>query len=219
VNAGAVLRESAAVYTRSFTRYALLAAIVLAPANMLTAIVDPSGEAIWPWLAFALVAYPLATGAVTVAVATDRPQAVREAYAAALRRLPRLIVATFAASALILAGLVLLVVPGLIALARLVVVVPVVVLEEREVGGIGVARSWELGRGATLPLLWIALVSLAATTALPVIFGYAIADDGTYWAAATLSDILLVPFAAIAATRAYVALRERERERERAVPS
>jgi len=122
-----------------------------------------------PWLLQMLLG-PVATAAATHAVVQHlrgRDVAIGAAVGAATARLGTYIGVALVAGLLIAVGLVLLVVPGLIAMCALAVAAPVAVLEGRDVSG-ALGRSIDLtaGHRMTIFLIFLAFVLIGA------IFGY-----------------------------------------------
>ncbi len=110
-------------------------------------------------------------------------------------------------------GLVLLVVPGLIVLARWALIVPIVVVERRPVREAR-ARSSALVRGNTGRVLGAILLSLvivlAASLAIETVFGW-LPSILAAWIGRAVAGAVTVPFAAHVLTVLYYRLTEPER--------
>jgi uncharacterized membrane protein len=102
-----------------------------------------------------------------------------------LGRFPAAFVLAFISGLAIFAGLVLLVLPGLVLWARWFAALPALVAEDRRAGS-ALRRSWELTAGHPLPLVAIGaiLMSLFAVQIGALIFAYPVFGLPPFWAAA-----------------------------------
>lgn len=181
------------------------------------ALVDPTTDApyesIGLYVAFMVVLFLIVVPWLQASVAAfhDDPRSRRQAYARAGRRIHALAGATLVYNVAVLAGLVLLVVPGVVVGARWALYVAV-----HSVGGRtglqSLRRSNELVSGRTWPVVRVLglllLVSIAA--AIPGGALLALDDPFANWAGGTLVDLAL---ATLFGTAAYVLLRQLDEER------
>lgn len=216
-----VLRETFQIFGSEWPRLVAFAAAVLLPAFALSLGLEHSGlltrttieadgtvsEVYWGvWivdLATTWIGYPLIEGGVAVLLRRGEPH--RSAWRAAAVRtflsVPALVFCYLAAFAGVAAGLILLIVPGLVVLARTAVVLPVVVLERRGLSAL--VRSWRLVRGNS-------------STALGLAFSYALLYVAIYVAGTQLPshwylalvalDVVLVPLRGTSSTVLYYRL-------------
>jgi Membrane domain of glycerophosphoryl diester phosphodiesterase len=176
-----VVRESWRLFLARFWRTLIVVALLLAPLELALVLIDPEvsrGSAgWWLWVAFSsavtLVAFPWIIGALVHDVATD-DRGPTEPYARTRDRLPDLLISAVVTTIGILLGLIALVVPGLILMARWALIVPLIVLE-RAPWRVALARSNQLVEGRTAAVLAIfVLLTLTgiALVAIPVAVGY-----------------------------------------------
>jgi hypothetical protein len=163
-----VLAESFRIFKRDPWRFMLLAAVVTVPNHA----VPPFAPGHWRLLvgvAFAVVAYPLAGAAVVDAV-RERQSGRRITFGSYRRvgaRFVQLLFASIAAFIGMVVALLLLVVPGLFAIARWSVFVPVIVMEPTPNAALGaLSRSNRLVRGHTWVAFWIILLPTLAAFAI-----------------------------------------------------
>jgi hypothetical protein len=176
-----VVRESWRLFLARFWRTLIVVALLLAPLELALALIDPElsrGSAgWWLWIAFSsaitLVAFPWIIGAVVHDVATGN-RTPTEPYARTRDRVPDLLVSAVVTTVGILLGLIVLIIPGLILMARWALIVPLIVLEHAP-WRVALARSNRLVQGRTGAVLAIfVLLTLIgiALVAIPVAMGY-----------------------------------------------
>jgi glycerophosphoryl diester phosphodiesterase family protein len=180
---GEVVRESWSLFRRRFWRTLLIVALVLAPMELLIALVDPDFESLalgwWAWVALTsaitLVAFPWIIGAVVHDVAQE-DRAATDPYRHTVDRLPDLVLSALVTTVGITLGTIALIVPGLILMARWALVVPLIVLERRPWRA-ALSRSNEMIKGHTGSVLAVfVLLTLigSALAAIPVLVGYGV---------------------------------------------
>jgi MFS family permease len=156
-----VVRESWRLFLARFWRTLIVVALLLAPLELALALIDPElsrGSAgWWLWIAFSsaitLVAFPWIIGALVHDVATgDRTPT--EPYTRTRDRVPDLLVSAVVTTVGILLGLIVLIIPGLILMARWALIVPLIVLEHAP-WRVALARSNRLVQGRTGAVLAI----------------------------------------------------------------
>jgi hypothetical protein len=128
------------------------------------------------------------------------------------QRLVPLIVAGILAAAGILAGLALLIVPGLVLLTWWLVVSPVIVLEARSVFD-GFRRSRALVRGSSWPVFGVVVMTLLVLFAFTLVLGVVLQpleETIRGFLASVIGNSLAAPFAAVAWTLTYFRLRALE---------
>ena len=201
---GAVVAEVWCLFLARFWRTLLIVALMLAPLELATAILDPGFSSLapgwWAWVGFTsmvtLVAFPWVIGALVHDVAEGDRRAT-EPYARTWDRLPDLILSALVTTVGIALGIVAFVVPGLILFARWGLVVPLIVLEQLPWRA-ALARSNELVRGRTAAVLGIfALLSLIALVlvAVPVLVGYFVFEGVIgAWLATLAVDTVFIAF-------------------------
>jgi uncharacterized membrane protein len=176
-----VVRESWRLFLARFWRTLIVVALLLAPLELALALIDPElsrGSAgWWLWIAFSsaitLVAFPWIIGALVHDVATGN-RTPTEPYARTLDRVPDLLVSAVVTTVGILLGLIVLIIPGLILMARWALIVPLIVLEHAP-WRVALARSNRLVQGRTGAVLAIfVLLTLIGIVlvAAPVAVGY-----------------------------------------------
>jgi len=203
-----VVGETWRLFLARFWRTLLIIAVLLAPLELGVTLLDPDFSSVeqgwWVWVgataAMTVVAFPWAFGAIVHDVAAgDRP--LLEGYRRTGGRLPDLIASTVVTTVGILLGLVALVVPGLVLLARWGPVVPLIVLEGADWRR-ALARSNALVRGQTRPVMaiFVLLTGLAFGVALiPVLIGYLVLENVLgAWLATLAIDVMMVSFYAFA---------------------
>jgi hypothetical protein len=215
----AVLSDALAVYRRLWRRSLVVAGLVFLVVSLAEALAQsaPTFGTTMVSLVLALVGGLLVQGAL-VEVVRDlhegRPPApVGAVYQRTRGRLGTLLGASFLYGIGVVIGFLLLVVPGLIAVARWSLIVPLVMIERLGVRA-AFARSSELVRGRTgrvLVLVIVAnLVTTAAGTAIIAAFGFLPGFWAT-WLGGTVAGAFTVPFEAHVLTVLYYKLTEPER--------
>jgi len=224
VTVGGILGEAWNLYTKFFTRFFVIAAIVYGVVNLLNALVSTAfghGAGIALLLALiTVVASFVGTfwlqGALVYAVDDVRDGRIDTTVEQVFQRvrpyLGTLIVAGVLAGLGIAIGLVLLIVPGLVLLTWWCLMVPVIVLEGKSVGE-AFTRSRELVRGSGWTVFGVviiaAILSAIASGIIQGIFSF-LGTFLRYWIGGTIASAVTGPFLAIALTLMYFKLRERE---------
>jgi hypothetical protein len=216
--------EPAAVITRTLRLYRdhlrvllQIAAVVFVPLGLLTPALALLG---WPGLVVAtvanLAAMFLVQGAIVWAVQHlcpgDDPHAVpavADVLRASRRWFAPLAIASILAAASVVAGLALLIIPGLVLLTWWVALPPVVVLEERGVWE-SFRRAQSLVSGHAWPVFIIAVITMAIQLALSLALGVSTAPLGEAVAdivGVAVGNTLAAPLVAVAWTLTYFDLR------------
>lgn len=227
---GRIATEAFTLWRADWPAYLALAALVIVPSNLLVLGVGlgelgaPYGQEITTGddlvsLALLLTMYPL-VAAMVFPVVLGRFAGQRPALGAAIRAgldryLPAL-GATVLMTAAVAVGLLLLVIPGLIASVKLAVSIPAAVLDEPRAGA-ALARSWNLTNGS----FWRVLGALLASSVpVFVLAGVAIGEPvralaadadayGIMLAGSTIAEVLTTPYLMIVVLLIYGDLRAR----------
>ena len=197
-----VVRESWRLFLGRFWRTLLIVALLLAPLELFITIFDPDfgslGFGWWAWVAVtsavSLVAFPWIIGAVVHDVAKGGRTAT-DSYRHTVDRLPDLVLSALVTTVGILLGTVVLIVPGLILMARWALVVPLIVIE-RQPWRAALSRSNELVKGRTGSVVAVFLVlSLIGVVlvAIPVLVGYGVLGGvlGAWVAAMAINTVFI----------------------------
>ena len=216
---GGVLAEGLSIYRRLWRRSIVVAGLISVVVALADALAASAGTRATQLvsLALGLIGGLLVQGAL-VAVVRDlhesRPlESVPVYYERTRGRLGTLIGSAIAYGVGVVIGFVLLIVPGLIAIARWSLIVPLIVIEHqgwRE----AFARSSELVRGRTGRVLVLIVVAnvLGAVAQLAVRSLFtALPDFWEFWIGGTIAGALIVPFEAHVLTALYYRLTEPDR--------
>jgi uncharacterized membrane protein YfbV (UPF0208 family) len=221
VTVGRILDETWDLYTKFFTRFFLIAAIVYLVINLFGAllgwIVGTGSAAVLVALiavAVSLVGTFWLQGALVYAVDDVRDGRIDSSIAELFERvrphLGTLIVAGILAGLGIAVGFVLLIVPGLILLTWWCLIVPVIVLEGKHVGE-SFGRSRELVRGHGWSVFGVVIITVLASAiasgVIQSLFRF-LSPFLRYWIGGTIANAIVDPFLAIALTLMYFHLRE-----------
>jgi hypothetical protein len=222
VSVGGILGETWGLYRRFFARFFVIAAIVALVVNLLDAIVGTlfhhsAGIAALLGLitaAVSLVGTFWLQGALVYAVEDVRDgridTTVEEVFQRVKRYLGALILAGILAGLGIALGLLLLIIPGLILLTWWCLIVPVIVLEGKNVGE-SFTRSRELVRGHGWTVFGIVvitgLLSGIASALIQSLFSF-LDSFLRYWIGGAIASAIVSPFFAIALTLVYFKLKE-----------
>jgi hypothetical protein len=222
VTFGGILGEAWGLYTKFFTRFFVVAAIVFLIINLIGAVLgavagDSSGVALLVALiatVVSLVGTFWLQGALVYAVDDVRDgridSSVGELFERVQPYLWTLIGAGLLAGLGIAVGLVLLIVPGRILLTWWCLIVPVIVLEGKQVSE-SFGRSRELVRGHGWTVFGVVivtfLVSAIASGLIQSIFSF-LGPFLRYWIDGTIANAIVDPFLAVALTLMYFHLRE-----------
>lgn len=214
-----VLADGFSIYRRLIGRSVVVAGLVFVVVALGDALATESGTASAQLvsLVLELTGGLLVTGAL-VEVVRDlhegrRPARVHEYYERTRGRLGTLLGTTILYGLGVLAGFLLLIVPGLIAVARWSLVVPVVMVEQRGWRG-AFARSSELVRGQTgrvLVLIVITNVILSAASVALVTLFTGLPEFWSVWIGGTIAGALVVPLESHVIIALYYRLTEPER--------
>jgi hypothetical protein len=213
-----VLGEAFKVYRRLFRRSVVVAGLIFAVVALAQALAATTGTALTLLvsLVLSLVGGLLVQGAL-VEVVRDlhegrAPAAVNVYYDRTRGRLGTLVGTSFMYGLGVLLGFILLIVPGLIAIARWSLVVPLVMIEGRGWRD-AFRRSSELVRGQTGRVLVLVVVANIVTTVVSAVvgslFGFIPGFLGS-WIGGALAGAVAVPYEAHVLTVLYYRLTEPE---------
>jgi len=216
---GQVLSEAFAVYRRLWRRSVVVAGLIFGVVALAQELAARSSSALAALVSvvLSLVGGLLVQGAL-VEVVRDLhegrvPVSVNDYYTRTRGRLGTLLAASFMYGIGVFFGLVLLIVPGLIAIARWCLVVPLVMIEGHGWRA-AFARSSELVRGRTGRVLVLVVVANVITGAVSIGIGSALGFiPGLVgaWIAGTVAGAIAAPFEAHVLTVLYYRLTEPER--------
>jgi hypothetical protein len=215
----AVLGDALQVYRRLWQRSVVVAGAVFVVIALADALATRSSSfgTTFVSLVLALVGGLLVQGAL-VEVVRDvhegrRPERSRVYFDRTRGRLGTLLGASLLYGIVVVIGFLLLVVPGLIAVARFSLIVPLVMIEGRGVRD-AFARSAELVRGNTGSVLVVVLVANViasiAGAIVTVAFGF-LPQFGAVWVGGTVAGAVAVPYEAHVLTVLYYRLTEPDR--------
>jgi hypothetical protein len=210
-----VLGEAFALYRRLFRRSVVVAGLIFAVVALAQALAARSGTAValFVSLLLSLVGGLLVQGALVEVVRDLRegrpPAPVNEYYDRTRGRLGTLVGASIGYGFGVLVGFLLLVIPGLIAIARWSLIVPLVMIEKlgwRD----AFRRSSELVRGQTGRVLALVVIADIIVAVVSSFFSFLPGFVGA-WVGGTVAGAIAVPFEAYVLTVLYYRLSERER--------
>ncbi len=220
MSVGSVLSEALDLYKRHFTRFFLTAAAVFVLVDLLGAIATDAssdgGVGLFFWrlvyLVIAFVGSFWVQGALVAAVADVRDgkvdSTVGDLYDRVRPHLAALISSGVLAAIGIGLGILALVIPGLILITRWILIVPVIVLENRSAGE-SFGRSRELvrgnGRSVFLVIIVTLLIAVLANGLAIAVFAF-LPDFLQSWIGGTIASSLTAPFVALAWTVMYFRL-------------
>jgi len=209
IDVDGVLRQSSEIYRESVLKLWILAIILLAPAQVLSLLLD--GPLTW-WIPM-LVVLPLEAwliAAVVKLVLVETTQigpgpSVGSLLKSALSCLVSMTVLSFMAQVAISIGVVFLIVPGVFLAVIWIVAPPALVIEK--VGPFdALHRSFELTRGNRVRILPLVLVFLVAE-ALSLGVGFLLSDmPALSNVFGTLYSVIVYPFVVIVSTVLYLRL-------------
>lgn len=230
---GEILEAAFALYRRSWQTLMLVVAIPLVPLSILQYYVDSrwftavevrngtitvsrgfgesAGSVFVLWAVTVLVTLIL-VGAIAWAVGgalVGRDPTVAECYRFGYVRIWSILWVGVLSTLAIVAGFILLVIPGFIVLVHLVCTIPAVVVERRR-GGDALSRSWQLVRGHAWPVFGALIVTALLTGIVNGVFT-AIAGNGWFaqGVAAAVGSVITTPFTALVVGLIYFDLRVR----------
>ena len=216
---GGILGEAGRLYVRFFWRGLLIAAPLFLVLPIPAAILDVQHDTAWTILvaSFFVTMFTsygdfLVEGALTLDIRHREDVGayprLRELIRQARPRLLTLLAATLIYSICIAAGLVLLVVPGLLVLVRWSVIVPVIVVEGRGIRD-SFRRSNALVRGHSWTVLYALLIILVGSALVETGFDnllYALPEFFASWLGHFLVSVITAPYAAHALAVIYFRL-------------
>ena len=220
---GAVLDEAWTLFTRFFLRFFVLALVVFAVVNLLFALIveaissDNGGTAFWLailGLATAVIGTTWLQGAFVYAVQDARDGSfdatLGEVFSRVSPSILPLLVAGLLAGLGIVAGLILLIVPGLFLMTIWAVIAPVIVLEKRPPFA-AFGRSRELVRGHGWTVFGIVIITGLLTGIASSILQAAFSFLPRFLeilVGGTIAQAIVAPFSAIALAITYFRLRD-----------
>lgn len=219
---GGILGEAWKLYTRFFRRFFVIALIVYLVVNLLNAVIGSligHGAGIAALLALITLVISLVgtfwlQGALVYAVSDVRDGTIDTTVSQVFERIQPLLGTLIAAGLLaglgIAIGFVLLIVPGLVLLTWWCLIVPVIVLEGKQVGE-SFTRSRELVRGHGWTVFGVVIVSALAVAIASGIIESIFSFLGSflrYWIGGSIASAIVGPFFAVALTLVYYALAE-----------
>jgi hypothetical protein len=217
LDTGRVFERIFKIYGEQFTLLIPAALVLFIPVAIINGLVLASGEG-WAFLISALVALVatfwyqgMVVEAVRDIVDGRRDQTVGSLFSSVSPVIGTLIGAGLLAGLIVVIGLILIIVPGLIALTLLALVAPAVVIDRAGVTA-ALRRSRELVRDNAWRVFGVIVVlfllQAVATGIVNAIVGGASDDSFVGYAIADLVvRVLLAPLSAIAATVMYIELR------------
>ena len=166
-------------------------------------------------LAITVLTWAILTGAVTRAAAgtfLGRDLEIGESYRYGLARLGSIILVGVLDGLAVLAGFILLVIPGIIVLTRLWVSIPVLVIEDRR-GREALKRSWNLVKGFSWPVFATILVAGILTALLSGLLTLPFGDNilGRI-AGQSLATVITTPYTILVGILIYLNLRIRKEQ-------
>lgn len=207
------------VYERIWRRSVVVAGLVFAVVSLADAFAARRNTSATAFVSIilSLVGGLLVQGAL-VEVVRDlhegrEPGTVGTYYARTRDRLGTLLGASILYGVGVVIGFVLLIIPGLIAVARWALIVPLVVIERLGVGE-AFSRSSRLVKGRTGAVLVLVIVANLITgisaLAIRIAFGF-LPDFAAVWVGGTIASAIAVPYEAHVLTVLYYRLTEPER--------
>jgi hypothetical protein len=219
VNATAVLEDAWGLYSRHWKHFITLAAIVFVGVAIISALLSTLGA--FGGFLSAIVTFAglfLVWGALVTAVDDVRDGkvdlSVQDTFRASSDRLGHVALAGFILAIIVVIGLILLIVPGLIAMTWLFAVVPVVVLEKKDFAT-AFSRSIELVKGHAWQVFVLILLVVLIVLIVNLIVGLILGAAGPpFWLntliRSIVANVLVAPFLACALTLGYFVLRDLE---------
>jgi hypothetical protein len=227
MSVGGILGESWKLYTRFFRRFFVIALVVYLITNLLNALIGSllgHGAGIAALVALITLMITIVgtfwlQGALVYAVSDVRDgtidTTVRQVFERIQPLLGTLIAAGLLAGVAIAVGFVLLLVPGLVLLTWWCLIVPVIVLEGKQIGE-SFSRSRELVRGHGWTVLGVVLITalLVAVSSgiIESIFSF-LGSFLRYWIGGSIASAIVGPFFAVALTLMYYNLADLETAR------
>jgi hypothetical protein len=222
VTVGGILGDAWKLYTRFFTRFFVIALIVYLVVNLLNALIGTlfgHGAGIAVLLALITLVISIVgtfwlQGALVYAVSDVRDGTIDTTVSQVFERIQPLLGTLIAAGLLaglgIAIGFIFLIVPGLVLLTWWCLIVPVIVLEGKQIGE-SFTRSRELVRGHGWTVFGVVIISglLVAISSgiIESIFSF-LGSFLRYWIGGSIASAIVGPFFAVALTLVYYALVE-----------
>ena len=220
LQAGAVLGEAWRLYTRLWTRSAVMGAIIFGLLHAVEALLRSGRGGLLVGLltiVLAVMGTSLLQGALVEVVrglhedGDDEPSAL-EALGRAGSKLGRLVGVALIEGIGVGLGLLLFIIPGVLALTRWAVAVPVAMLEDCKTDE-AIRRSKQIlvGNGWNVFKVLFAAGLLTGLVTIPFTLVAAHAGALGWWVASTIGSVIVAPYAAHALTVMYFALVQPER--------
>jgi hypothetical protein len=222
VTVGGILGEAWGLYTKFFSRFFVVAVVVFLVVNLVNAVLGSivgtgSGVALLVALITTIVSLVgtfWVQGALVYAVDDVRDGRIDSSVGDLFERvkpyLGTLIVAGILAGLGIAVGFVLLIVPGLVLLTWWCLIVPVIVLEGKQVGE-SFSRSRELVRGhgwTVFGVIIVSVIAIAIASGVIQSIFFFLGSFLRYWIGGAIASAIVDPFLAVALTLMYFKLRE-----------
>lgn len=219
LSASAVLRAAWGLYTRLWARSLLMGGLIFGALHLLELVFRSRGGLLVGLLTIVLsvMGTSLLQGALVEVVrglhedGDDDPSAL-EALARAGTKLGRLTGVALVQGIGIGLGLLCFVIPGVLAMTRWAVAVPVAMIEDRKTDD-SIKRSKQILAGNGWNVFKVLFAAGVLTVVVTIPFSIVAAGGGLigWWVATTLASMLVAPYAAHALTVVYFALVEPER--------
>ena len=215
ISVAIVLGDAWYLYTRFLARFVAIGAVVFTIVAAFQLLANETRE-LAPFMVFVLASVVGSFwlhGAIVVAVDDARrggpDLSIDEVFRRVVPHLWRLVGAGLLVAVGVAAGLVALIVPGLVLLTYWSMVTPAIVLENRDVRG-GLRRSWQLVKGDALRVFVVIVVTIVTATLISVVTTQLLAplpDRVDNFVATVLANGITVPFVALTWTVMYFELR------------
>jgi uncharacterized membrane protein len=220
MSVGEILDGAVSLYRTSFTTLVSIAIVCLGIPTVLRVYVALSGEAVSVLAFLALLLWSfggLVSSAATLWVISEtylgRQASAGEALRFAFSKIVTLFLAGLAVAIIVMFGMILLLIPGIIAACGYALVSQVVVLEGAS-ADVALKRSWQLTKGFKWKVLGLGLVSfliiLLPAMALSMLTGVLPGGDSTASVAGDFVSLVITPLFTCAFTLLYYDLRVRK---------
>lgn len=238
LDVGQILGAAFDIYKRNWQTLMAIAAVVLVPITFVqyflqhalrraTVLVSQSGtlqvvhsgtfwRASLGGLLFGLLSffgYFVLTGAITRAVASEAAGLdadMGDSYQYGVARFGSILWVSVLSGLAVLAGFILLIVPGFIVMTRLVGAMPALVVEDRR-GSSALSRSWDLVRGRSWPVFGtIVVVALLVGAVNGILAAPFVGNWFARAIAATVASVVTLPYSVLVGVLLYVDVRTRK---------